>query len=74
MAEQESVKMCFACGPGLCDMAAGSTEEGPRIFAGGAEGMVKVRRERAAMHQCGLLWRKVFCASSLFLKMLVWIG
>ncbi|CAN0440962.1 unnamed protein product [Laminaria digitata] len=36
--------MVFACGPGMCDMDAASiaTEEGVRIFTGGAEGMLKV--------------------------------
>lgn len=44
MSEPEAVKMVFACGPGMCDMDAGSiaTEEGVKIFTGGAEGMLKV--------------------------------
>lgn len=47
MAEPEAVRMSFACGPGMCDMDVGKTGEGSRIFAGGAEGMLKVReRER----------------------------
>lgn len=43
MTEPEGVKMWFACGPGMCDMDVAKTEEGSRIFAGGAEGMLKVR-------------------------------
>ncbi|CAM9946233.1 unnamed protein product, partial [Ectocarpus fasciculatus] len=42
MAEPEGVKAWFACGPGMCDMDAATTSDGLRIFAGGAEGMVKV--------------------------------
>lgn len=43
MAEPEGVKMWLSCGPGMCDMDVAKTEEGSRIFAGGAEGMIKVR-------------------------------
>lgn len=42
MSEPEGVKAWFACGPGMCDMDAATTSDGLRIFAGGAEGMVKV--------------------------------
>lgn len=43
MSEPEAVEMVFACGPGMCDMDTATMEgEGVRIFAGGAEGMVKV--------------------------------
>ena len=35
--------MAFACGPGMCDMDVSTAlAEGTRIFAGGAEGMIKV--------------------------------
>ncbi|CAM9358458.1 unnamed protein product, partial [Hapterophycus canaliculatus] len=42
MSETEAVRVWDACGPGVCDMDAATTKDGPRIFAGGAEGMVKV--------------------------------
>lgn len=46
MSEQEAVKVWFACGAGMCDMdTASAGEEGPRIFAGGAEGLLKVSNE-----------------------------
>lgn len=45
MSEPEAVKMMFACGPGICDMDVSrdiAGDGGVRIFAGGAEGMLKV--------------------------------
>lgn len=43
MSEPEAVEMVFACGPGMCDMDTATIKgEGVRIFAGGAEGIVKV--------------------------------
>ncbi|CAN0073069.1 unnamed protein product, partial [Scytosiphon promiscuus] len=43
MSETEAVRVWDACGPGVCDMDTATTAgAGQRIFAGGAEGMVKV--------------------------------
>lgn len=72
MSEPEAVKMVFACGPGMCDMDACTTAaEGIRIFAGGAEGMLKVSVAAGECRQgygshCGICMaaRKVTVASS----------
>ena len=47
MSEPEGVKMSLTCGPGMCDMDTASTKDGPRVFAGGAEGLLKVRNKPA---------------------------
>lgn len=44
MSEPEGVKMSLTCGPGMCDMDTASTKDGLRMFAGGAEGLLKVRK------------------------------
>lgn len=61
--------MWDACGPGVCDMDAATTADGQRIFAGGAEGMVKVRRGYGAkLLGCLYLYPQILllCACALF--------
>lgn len=62
MGEPEAVKMMFACGPGMCDMDVSTVPvEGARIFAGGAEGMIKVitSLKPSFVFLCSCSWREV---------------
>lgn len=66
MSEPEAVEMVFACGPGMCDMDTATTKgEGVRIFAGGAEGMVKVGggSQRILISSRRLLVKPALCSS-----------